>query len=75
MNLQQQEQFYQMVTRLRANSRAASVKGDARATEMTNGLLVSKPEVIDLQHARSAAASVQGINKLRVIQDFINRKH
>ena len=44
---------------------------------MVNGLLVSKPlkkepEVIDLQeYAKSAAASVPGINKLKVIQDFI----
>ena len=73
MNIQQQEQFYQMVTRLNANSRAASVKGDARATEMTNGLLVSKPEVIDLQeYAKSAAASVPSINKMKAIQEFFN---
>ena len=41
MNLQQQEQFYQMMTRLR--SRAASSKDDVRITEMVNGTLVSKP--------------------------------
>jgi hypothetical protein len=41
MNLQ--EQFYQVMTRLKANSRAASTKDDARVTEMINGLLVSKP--------------------------------
>ena len=45
MNLQQQEQFYQMMTRLKANSRsrAASSKDDVRITEMVNGTLVSKP--------------------------------
>ena len=41
MNLQQQEQFYQMMTRLR--SRAASSKDDVRITEMVDGVLVSKP--------------------------------
>ena len=45
MNLQQQEQFYQMMTRLNANSRsrAASSKDDVRITEMVDGTLVSKP--------------------------------
>ena len=76
MNLQQQEEFYQVMTRLKTNSKAASTK-DARVTEMINGLLVSKPTnepvVIDLQeYAKSAAASVPGINKLKEIQDFIN---
>ena len=41
MNLQQQEQFYQVMTRLK-NSRAAS-SPEARVTEMVKGLLVSKP--------------------------------
>jgi hypothetical protein len=85
MNLQQQDQFYQVMTRLKTNSRAASTKDDARVTEMINGLFVSKPAtikkepvVIDLQeYARSgkAAASVQGINKLKEIHDFINRRY
>jgi hypothetical protein len=64
-------------SRLRS-SRAASTK-DARITEMMNGLLISKltvkkePVVIDLQeYARSAAAPVQGINKLMEIHVFIN---
>ena len=45
---------------------------------MVDGLLVSKPakpEIIDLQeYARSgkAAASVQSINKLKAIHDFVN---
>ena len=79
MNIQQQEQFYQMMGRLRG-SRAAST----RVTEVTNGLLVSKPakepEVIDLQeYAKSRkgvsiAASAPGINKLKEIQDFINSR-
>jgi predicted protein tyrosine phosphatase len=45
MNFQQQEEFYQVMTRLKTNSssRAASTKDDARVTEMINGLLVSKP--------------------------------
>ena len=83
MNLQEQEQFYQWMTRVKANSRAASTqapKDDSIVTEMINGLLVSKPsnkepEVIDLQeYAKSskAAASVQGINKLKAIQEFFN---
>ena len=65
------------------HSRAAS--SEERVAEMINGLLVSKPAttkkepvVIDLQeYAKSgkAAASVKGINKLKVIQDFINGKH
>ena len=58
MNLQQQEAFYQMMTRLKTNSRVASWSNieDVRITEMVNGLLVSKPSttakepvVIDLQ--------------------------
>ena len=80
MNLQ--ERFYQAMSR---NSRAASTS-EARVTEMVNGLLVSKPAkepvVIDLQeYARSGKAgcpaSVPGINinKLKVIQDFINRRY
>ena len=83
MNLQQQEEFYQVMTRLRTNSRAAStlVQRDARVTEMINGLLVSKsattkePVVIDLQeYARSGkAASAPSItvNKMKAIHDFI----
>ena len=44
MNLKQQEQFYQMMTRVKANSRAASVpKEDAIVTEIVDGLIVSKP--------------------------------
>ena len=79
MNVQQQEQFYQMMGRLRG-SRAAST--NARVTEVANGLLVSKPTnkepvIIDLQeYAKSgkAAASAPGINKLKEIQDFINSR-
>jgi hypothetical protein len=41
MNFQQQEQFYQMMTRLK--SRAASTKEDAIVTEIVDGLIVSKP--------------------------------
>ncbi len=97
MNLQQQEQFYQMMTRLKANSRAASIpKHDVLVTEIVDGLIVSKPakkieylsepQKIE-QEAKvwnltkdgpileSKAASVPGINKIRVIQDFINGKH
>lgn len=88
MDQHQQEQFYQMMTRLKANSRAASTKDDAIITEIVDGLIVSnqakkieyigearvknesEPIVIDLQ--KSNAGSVQGINKLREIQDFIN---
>jgi hypothetical protein len=62
-----QEQFYQVTTL------------DARVTEITNGLIVSIlakkiPQVIDLQeYARSdKAASVTGINKTKVIADFLN---
>jgi hypothetical protein len=77
MNLQ--EQFYRVMNRLKTNSRAASTS-NARVTEMINGLLVSKPakpEIIDLQEyakfGKAAAASVQGINKLKEIHNFINR--
>lgn len=67
------------MSRVKANSRAASTS-DARATEMINGLLVSKPtkkepEIINLQEyansGKAAAASVQGISKLKEIHDFI----
>ena len=47
MNLQQQDQFYQMMTRLKAKSRAASStelpEAERRVTEMINGQLISKP--------------------------------
>ena len=49
MILQQQEQFYQMMTRLRAQgkSRVASStelpEAERRVTEMINGHLISKP--------------------------------
>jgi DNA-binding protein Fis len=49
MDLQQQEEFYQVMTRLKTNSRAASTKeegierSEARVTEMINGQLISKP--------------------------------
>jgi hypothetical protein len=43
MNLRQQDQFYQWMTRVKANSRAASTKDDVRITEMINGHLISKP--------------------------------
>jgi hypothetical protein len=41
MNLQQQDQFYQIVTRLKVNSRAASTQ-DRRITEVLNGIICSK---------------------------------
>ena len=54
-----QEQFYQMITRLQANSIGAltqTSKDDTRVTEMINGILgsrqaknESKPQVIDIQ--------------------------
>jgi predicted RNA methylase len=45
MNLQQQDQFYQWMIRVKGNSssRAASSKDDVRITEMINGQLISKP--------------------------------
>jgi hypothetical protein len=76
-----QEQFYQMMTRLRANSRSrAASTQDSSITEISEGLIVSKPvkkepEIIDLQeYAKSRAASSvpAGINKLKAITDFIN---
>jgi len=78
------------MTRLRANSKAASVPREyAMVTEIVNGLIVTRPAkkieyigvgeskeknesepiVIDLQ--KSKAGSVPGINKLKVIHDFI----
>ena len=79
-----QEQFYQAMTRVKANSRAASTqapKDDVRITEMINGVLVSwpaavtkEPEVIDLQeYIRSRAGSISGygINKIKAIHDSI----
>ena len=61
MNLQQQEQFYQVMNRVKGNSRAASIC-KTRVTEIINGIIVSKPlkkepVVIDLQeYARSGKA-------------------
>jgi hypothetical protein len=84
MNLQQQDQFFHWMTRVKANSRAASTTEDTIVTEMVDGLIVSKPPkrieyigetkaepiVIDLQ--KSKAGSVPGINKLKAIHDFIS---
>ena len=140
MNLQQQDQFYQMMTRLKAKSRAASStelpEAERRVTEMINGQLISKPAkkvtlvekqeqepiVIDLQkskagsditttkyydmslpstgdqvykcglhefetknliefkahvenHSSKAASVNSGVNKVKEIRDFMNRKH
>jgi hypothetical protein len=80
-----QEEFYQVMTRLKTNSRAASTqvsKDDARVTEIINGLLVSKPakkepEVIDLQeYAKSRKAGSVfnqdiNVNKVRAIHNFV----
>ena len=86
---------FQIMARLgnQAKSRAASSKSkeDVTITEITDGLIVSKPAkkieylstgktkepvVIDLQE-NLKAGSVNGnnINKLKVIQDFINHRH
>ena len=43
MNLQQQERFYQMMTRLKANSRGASTTEDKRITEVINGVITTRP--------------------------------
>jgi hypothetical protein len=76
MNMRQQDEFYQVMSRLRGNSRAASTK-DERVTEMVNGVLVSKPVIIDLQEyakqTKSNAASAPGntVNKMKAIHNFI----
>ena len=86
MNLQQQDRFYEMMTRLR-NSRAASVpKEDKIVTEIVNGLIVSKPakkieylsetqktsepEIIDLQEYAKSKAGSVPVNKLQEILRF-----
>ena len=47
MNLREQEQFCQMMTRLKANSRAASTeteaKEDTMITEVHDGIIVTRP--------------------------------
>ena len=91
MNLQQQEQFYQFMNRVKGNSRAASTKEDAIVTEIVNGLIVSKPAkkieylitkeknesepILIDLQQKSKAGSVAGINKMKAIQDFINSRH
>jgi hypothetical protein len=62
MNLQ--EEFYQVMTRLKTNSRAASTPdADARVTEMVNGLLVSKPakkiEEVEVTEAKQTTKEAQ----------------
>jgi hypothetical protein len=98
MNLQEQEAFYQMMTRLKSRA-AALPRDDAIVTEIVDGFIVSRPakryqeitntneskptsepKVIDLQeYAKSKAGSVLGggnnINKMKVINDFINRHY
>lgn len=79
-----QEQFYQAMARLRgskAASTSTSTQEDVRVTEITDGLIITRPatkkekepEIIDLQEYASSgkAASVQGINKVKMIHDFI----
>ena len=69
---------YEMVDTM-ANSRAASSgiqKEDVMVTEVVNGLIVSKlakkiEYIGEGIYAKSKAASVPGINKLKVIHDFI----
>jgi hypothetical protein len=84
MNLQQQDQFCQAMSRLKGNSRSRAASTNARVTQMINGLLVSKPimkepEITilndswdnDKNRVQSQAASAPGINKLKAIHDFI----
>ena len=70
---------YEMVDTM-ANSRRAASSGiqkeDVMVTEVVNGLIVSKPAkkieyIGEGIYAKSRAASVPGINKLKVIHDFI----
>ena len=53
MNLQQQDQFYQWMTRLKANSRAASStelpEAERRVTEMINGQLIRPVKKVTLE--------------------------
>ncbi len=90
MNLQQQDRFYEMMTRLKANSRAASTpvqrKEDVMITEVTDGLIVtrpakkieylsepakvSEPEIIDLQEYAKSKAGSVPVNKLQEILRF-----
>ena len=59
MNLQQQERFYQMMIRLKTNSRAGSVpKEDTIVTEIVNGLIVSKPAK-RIEHISEPAAKTR----------------
>ena len=43
MNLQQQEEFFQMMTRVRGSRAASLPKEDTIVTEIVEGLIVSKP--------------------------------
>jgi hypothetical protein len=78
--------LHEMIERLGRNLRAASTCSERRELIQTSNMLISRPvsseekggpELIDLQeYARSgkaAAASVQGINKVKVIHDFFSR--
>jgi len=90
MNLQQQEQFYQFMNRVKANSRAASTE-DKRITEVVNGIITTRPikKIEYLNTEPSTKESEQGpeiieltkskagsvqVNKLREIHDFMNRR-
>ncbi len=64
-----------------ASSTTVEALPEVRVTELVNGVLVSKqvqkgPEVIDLQeYAKSkAASSVQRVNEVREIFEFLNGK-
>jgi hypothetical protein len=66
-----QEHFYKVMTRLRANSRAASTStqisetiDDARVTELINGVLVSKPakKVTDLSNQEQQESEPEAID-------------
>jgi hypothetical protein len=69
MNLQ--EEFYQVMTRLKTNSRAASTqvtKDAARVPEMTHGLLDTKPakkieEVTEAKTTKEAQPHVWSLTK------------
>ena len=80
MNNQFQEQFYEMMTRMRGSgsgSRVASTSTFQEAREWSldkNGVVVSRPIRAESKTASAAVVTQQSINlnKTKVIADFIS---
>lgn len=66
------EQLFEMIGRCRSSAGSTQLP-EPRAWYMENGVIVSKP--IESKESKAASVTSSGINKVKVIADFINGKH